>query len=103
MQFSNAFIEAIRERMPHPWITRIIGEPDYQSLDKIYKQIKANAVSIHSTLGGGNYGHLGMIVNPTTYARNSATAWIQPTHPGPLTTPNGVTKHQSNHYLGGGK
>lgn len=97
MIFSNSSIDAIREKMPHPSLTRIIGEPDYQSLDRLYKEIKANAFSIHSTLGGGNHGHLGMVLTPVAYARHSAAAWVQPVHPGTLNIPNGTSQHQTNH------
>ena len=94
MSYPTLSIDTIREKMPHPSLTRIIGEPDYQALDKLYKQLKANAYAIHSTLGGGNHGHLGMILTPANYTRHSQTPWVTPNHPGPFTFPDNATRAQ---------
>jgi hypothetical protein len=37
----------------HPDLTKIIGIPTYDTLHKIYQEIKSNAISVHSDLGGG--------------------------------------------------
>ena len=41
----------------YPELTPIHGEPSYESLRVLYNQIKANARSVHTTLGGGQHGH----------------------------------------------
>ena len=98
MQFSHPNIETIKEKMPHQHLTRIVGEPDYSSLHTLYKEVKANAASVRSTLGGGRHGHLGMVISPTAYAHHSATPWIEPNHPGPFANiPVGTNQHQANH------
>ena len=98
MQFSSSTIDAIKEKMPHQSLTRIIGEPDYTSLHNMHREVKANASAIHSTLGGGAHGHLGMVITPATYAHLSATPWIDPVHPVSIVNiPAGTAQHQANH------
>jgi hypothetical protein len=51
----------------HPLLRKISGDPTYTSLDKLEKECKANGKSVHSTLGGGNRGHLGLISSVLAY------------------------------------
>lgn len=98
MQFSNQTIDAIKEKMPYQSLTRIVGEPDYSSLYTLYKEVKANAASVHSDLGGGIHGHLGMVITPTSYTHLSATPWVDPVHPGSIVNiPAGTAQHQASH------
>jgi hypothetical protein len=39
--------------MPNRILTRIQGEPTFETLENLQKQVRANAKAIHSTLGGG--------------------------------------------------
>ena len=58
---------------------------------KILKdEIKTNASSIYSDLGGGAHGHLGLVLTPQEYAHVSAIPYIQLVHPGPLVIPPGT-------------
>ena len=59
-------------------LTPIVGELTYTTLKTIKDQLKANASSIPTTLGGGNHGYLGLILSPATYATISPTALIEP-------------------------
>jgi hypothetical protein len=65
----------------HPSLTKIIGEPNYDSLAIISKEAKANGKSVDCTLGGGEQGHLGLIVTDLAYERLSATPFIRPVLP----------------------
>ena len=49
------------------------GEPTYESLTRMYREIKANANSVPTTLGGGNNGHLELVVSQETYQRIAST------------------------------
>ena len=60
----------------------IVGEPTYQTLKELKDQLKANAASIPTTLGGGNHGYLGLILSPAAYATISPTAFVEPAYPG---------------------
>jgi hypothetical protein len=75
----------------HTVLTKTVGDPTYQSLVKLEMECKANGKSVPSTLGGGNQGYLGLIVNPTVYARISPNdPFIRPTLP-ILPDPTGAT------------
>ena len=76
-------------------LTPIIGQPDFESLQKLKNEIKANAQSVPSTLGGGNHGLLGMVLTPAEYAVISAVPFVAPAHPGNLVFPPGTTGVQS--------
>ena len=45
-------------------------------------ELKANAASIPTTLGGGTHGYLGLILSPAAYATIAATQFIEPIYPG---------------------
>jgi hypothetical protein len=47
----------------HKVLTRIYGKPIYETLQALATEIKANAALVPSTLGGGQYGHLGLILS----------------------------------------
>ena len=74
-----------------PNVTPIDGEPDADNLIKLKNQVKANASSVPSNLGGGAHGHLGLVTSTTTYALLSNTPFVQPAHSGPLVIPQGTT------------
>ena len=57
MTTSVPSVEDIINAFPTP-ITKITGEPNYESLKHLKDQLKANAASIPTTLGGGNHGYL---------------------------------------------
>ena len=68
----------------HTTLRTINGNPTYADIQHIYKQVKANAASVPSTLGGGQHGHLGLTTNATTYTRIASTPYVRPTAPAPL-------------------
>ena len=74
-----------------PNLTTINGEPDADILIKLKNQLKANASSVPSNLGGGAHGHLGLVLTPQTYAMVSNLPFVQPVHPGALVIPAGTT------------
>ena len=63
-------------------LTPIRGEPTYDTLEHLLKELKANARNVHSNLGGGAHGHLGLVISPTSYAHLSATPFTRPAFPG---------------------
>ena len=56
--------------------------PNYFSIKKWEKQICTNVVSIHSQRGGGNYGHLGLIIIPQQYQQLSLIPFVPAQYPG---------------------
>ena len=75
-------------------LTKVIGAPDYEQLNILRNELKANACSVQSDLGGGRHGHLGLLVTAVEYAFVSATPFIRPVHPGPLVIPAGIPNYQ---------
>ena len=63
-------------------VTPIVGKPTYATLKTLKDQLKANAASVPTTLGGGNHGYLGLVLSPATYATISPAAFIKPAYPG---------------------
>ena len=94
MQFKH--IDYITTVFEHSVLTKIAGEPTCQSLCKIKRECAANATLVHSNLGGGAHGLLGLVLLPTEYALASQTPFICLIHPGALVLPagQGVTNLQ---------
>ena len=80
---------------PNKVLTPLRGQPTYESLKTLSKQLKANAASVPSTLGGGLYGHLGLIMSPQRYATlANAVPWVTPLPVPPFVAPLGATAAQ---------
>jgi hypothetical protein len=86
MKYDN--VEDVIARFPHPVLTTVQGEPDYQTIHTIQKSLQANLRAIDTHLGGGTLGHLGLIVSDASYAmiapatEAGPTLWISPQAPG---------------------
>lgn len=79
----------------HKVLTRIHGKPVYESLQTLTTELKANAGSVPSTLGGGQHGHLGLLLSAVRYAALPHTEpWVSPVNPGPFVPPAGGTGPQ---------
>ena len=68
-------------------LTRVHGKPHFESLKILLGELKDNASSVTSTLVGGMYGHIGMLLSATRYATLSATTFVTPLNPGPFNPP----------------
>ena len=78
-----------------PILDKIHGEPNYKSLKTLKKQLKANAQCIPSELGGGNHGHLVLVLSPQEYTQVSNTAYVRPVHPGQYVPQPGLFQHEA--------
>ena len=59
------------------------------------QEINANALTVHTTLGGGRHGHLGLVCTAAIYATIPNTqAYQRPQNPGPLKIQQGATQYQ---------
>eukprot|EP00957_Ditylum_brightwellii_P047353 3597608-Ditylum_brightwellii.AAC.1 len=56
-------------------LQRVEGEPDYAAINAIMQQLYENAATTPSSLGGGAYGHIGLVMEPTLYSSLSANAY----------------------------
>ena len=79
----------------HPELTRIHGVPTTADLITLQREVRANCSTVHTTLGGGHNGHLGLACHPQTYTNvpNSAP-YVRPPAPPPLNVQPGATQFQ---------
>ena len=61
-----------------PVLTKITGQPHYELLKTIKNELKSNASSVPCDLGGGNNGHLGLILTPAEQLVISPTIYVRP-------------------------
>jgi hypothetical protein len=83
-----ATVQDVIASFPHPILPTVQGDPDYQTIHAIRKSLQANSRAIDIHLGGGNLGHLGLLVSDESYAMIAPatdagpTLWVSPTDPG---------------------
>ena len=75
-------------------LTHITDTPTYKHLKQLKDELKANAGSVQWYLGGGNHGHLGLVLSPDECINVSNTPYIRPLYPGP-DPPYGATNYKS--------
>jgi hypothetical protein len=72
----------------HKVLTRVHGKPTYEAIQNLLTELKANASSVPSTLGGGKYGHLGLLISDIRYNALAHTIqWVIPGNPGAFVPP----------------
>ena len=92
---SNMIILTVNYRekfFPKLDLTRILGIPTYDALHQIKLELDINALYVHSNLGGGTHGHLGIWMINTKYATLSPIAYVRPVHPSILQIPSNATR-----------
>ena len=66
-------------------ITKIDGQPTDEDLNLLIKELINAAGSVATRNGGGEHGHVGMVIDDaeyTTFSRSGA-GFVVPTNPGP--------------------
>ena len=65
--------------------TKIDGQPTDEDLNQLTKECINAAASISTTNGGGQHGHVGMIIDEAEYIlfSHNAARFVTPTNPGP--------------------
>ena len=77
----------------HKNLKRISGEPTFATLHQLLLELKANTVSVPSTLGGGGHVFIGIILSEPTYTTLAPMMpFVTPIHPGGLRVPMGATQ-----------
>ena len=83
-------IHKLVNNFPHPNLSPIVGQPNYETLAQLHLKLNSNAASIHSNLGNGQLGLLQLTLSADVYNTLSATPFISPTNPGErVTIPRG--------------
>ena len=75
-------IDSLVTGFPFPTVLPIVGEPNYESIAALHRQLNANAASIQSHLGNGLLGLLQLTVSAAVYNTLSATPFVAPVNPG---------------------
>ena len=78
------------EYFQHEKLTPIQGEPDFTTLQRLKNELKANASSVPSLLGGAANGHLGLVLTDQEYVQVTNVPFKIPEHPGDLAFPAGA-------------
>eukprot|EP00957_Ditylum_brightwellii_P003189 243029-Ditylum_brightwellii.AAC.1 len=78
----------------YPELMQINGEPTTATLLTLKNEVKANAQSVFTMLGGGQFRHLGLVCNAAAYTNIPGTAhYLHPVQP-VLNLPTGGTQFQ---------
>ena len=78
-------------QLPKNCASKIISEPNYESLVELRDALKENSSSIPSRRGGGTYGYLGGLQPAAVYAIVAkGTSFVIPPDPGQLIIPSGT-------------
>ena len=72
---------------PHKVLTPIVGQPTPLALQRLRTELIANAMSVPSNRGGGENGHLCLVLPEEELATISDTPFEIPVNPGPLPVP----------------
>lgn len=77
-------------------ITKIVGQPTLDSIANLKRELTKNAKSVTSTLGGGQHGHIFLVLTAHEFGSIPGTVPVnRPVHPGPLPQiPAGATAAQ---------
>ena len=65
--------------------TSIQSAPTNKTLKWLKQELRANASSVESDLGGGDHGYLGLVITDAKYTTVTATPIVPPTYPATLT------------------
>jgi hypothetical protein len=74
----------ISENFPHKTLPPIVGQPTYEAIKEPHLRLNENAVKVHSNLGNGLLGYLGVTVTLAIYNTLSAQPFLIPPNPGPV-------------------
>jgi hypothetical protein len=83
-----ATIERVIASFSHSLLTKVQGEPDYQTIQATIKFLQANLQAIDTHLVGGTLGHLGIIIADAASAMiapamaSGLSLWKSPQAPG---------------------
>jgi hypothetical protein len=86
------------ENFPHKTLPPIVGQPTYEAIKELHLKLNGNAVKIHSNLGNGLLGYLGVTVTPAIYNTLSSQPFVIPPNPGtaPYFTDNATGPQMAN-------
>ena len=75
-------VDKLIDGFTNPVLTRIVGMPDYESIETLNDELTANAYIVQISLGCGTVGYSRLTLTPAVYSTLSIAAWISPPNPG---------------------
>ena len=72
----------VRDEVRKETVTKIHGQPTNQDLTILEKELIAILANIPTTLGGGNHGHAGILMDPARYLLTAGIPFVNPANPG---------------------
>ena len=72
----------IREEVRKETVTKIHGQPTNHDLTILEKELIAILTNILTTIGGGNHGHAGILMDPARYLLITGVPFNNPANPG---------------------
>jgi hypothetical protein len=72
----------VRDEVRKETVTKIHGQPTNQDLTILEKELIAILANIPTTLGGGNHGHAGILMDPARYLLTAGILFVNPANPG---------------------
>ena len=80
---------------PHPVLTKIVGEPNLESITLQQSEHNGNIASIKSNLGDGLTGLMVISMKPEVFATIHSDPFAIPTNQGPALDPNSIAAASS--------
>jgi hypothetical protein len=82
---TNSFSKPI-DQFPYQELHKLSAkkEPDYNDLQKLQKQLNANAMSVESQGGSGRHGFIALVVDEATNMDITGHVFTEPTRPDPV-------------------
>ena len=80
---------------PHPVLTKILGEPNLESITRQQNEHNGNLASIKSNLGDGLTGLMVISMKPAIFATIHPNPFAIPTNPGPAPDPDAISAASS--------
>ena len=74
---------SLKFNFPYEVLTPIIGKPTNTTLRLLQRQLYTNARAVESPRGGGDHGHLALLLSDEAYLARAGTPFEVPLHPGP--------------------
>jgi hypothetical protein len=82
MVTASTSVDGITADFPKPVLGQIHGEPTREALIDMHKLLCTNAASVTTNLGGGNHGHLALLMTAKEYLEETEKVFVVPTNPG---------------------
>eukprot|EP00978_Attheya_sp_CCMP212_P022997 scaffold69585_cov24-Attheya_sp.AAC.1 len=82
MGVTHNSVDGTTADFPHPDIPKIHGEPNRDSLIAIHELLCENVSSVTTNQGGGNHGHLMLMLSAKAYKEQTKHDFLAPPNPG---------------------